>query len=64
MGFQVEFQALVKHSWGTLISFNGFVACVVSTSWITGICRMQLAINVQIPYDFGGLGGKAIYIGK
>ncbi|KAH7692516.1 ATP diphosphatase protein [Dioscorea alata] len=23
---------------------------------------IQLAINVQIPYDFGGLGGKAIYI--
>ncbi|XP_057500960.1 DNA repair protein RAD51 homolog 3 isoform X2 [Actinidia eriantha] len=27
-----------------------------------GICRIQLAVNVQIPVDFGGLGGKAIYI--
>ncbi|KAL6007945.1 hypothetical protein ACLOJK_033450 [Asimina triloba] len=25
-------------------------------------CRMQLAINVQIPVDYGGLGGKAVYI--
>ncbi|KAM3365468.1 hypothetical protein ACQJBY_015284 [Aegilops geniculata] len=25
-------------------------------------CRIQLAINVQIPVDYGGLGGKAIYI--
>lgn len=24
---------------------------------------MQLAVNVQIPPAFGGLGGKAIYIG-
>jgi len=27
-------------------------------------CRIQLAVNVQIPLDYGGLGGKAIYIGK
>lgn len=26
-------------------------------------CRIQLAVNVQIPADCGGLGGKAIYIG-
>lgn len=26
--------------------------------------RIQLAVNVQIPYDYGGVGGKAIYIGK
>ncbi|KAI9180222.1 hypothetical protein LWI28_002502 [Acer negundo] len=25
---------------------------------------IQLAVNVQIPREFGGLGGKAIYIGK
>ncbi|MFS7942597.1 putative DNA recombination and repair protein Rad51 [Helianthus anomalus] len=24
--------------------------------------RIQLAVNVQIPYDYGGVGGKAIYI--
>ena len=28
------------------------------------ICRMQLAVDVQIPQEFGGLGGEAIYIGK
>ena len=27
-------------------------------------CRIQLAINVQIPVEFGGLGGQAIYIGN
>lgn len=27
-------------------------------------CRIQLAVNVQIPVEYGGLGGKAIYIGK
>lgn len=26
--------------------------------------RIQLAVNVQIPVEYGGLGGKAIYIGK
>ena len=26
--------------------------------------RIQLAINVQIPVDFGGLGRKAVYVGK
>jgi hypothetical protein len=25
--------------------------------------RIQLAINVQIPVEYGGLGGKAVYIG-
>jgi len=28
------------------------------------VCRIQLAVNVQIPQGYGGLGGKAIYIGK
>lgn len=28
------------------------------------IDRIQIAVNVQIPHDFGGLGGKAIYIGN
>jgi hypothetical protein len=27
-------------------------------------CRIQLAINVQIPVELGGLGGQAIYIGN
>lgn len=26
--------------------------------------RIQLAVNVQIPVYYGGLGGKAIYIGN
>lgn len=26
-------------------------------------CRIQLAVNVQIPVDLGGMGGKAVYIG-
>lgn len=28
-----------------------------------GECSIQLAVNVQIPADYGGLGGKAVYIG-
>lgn len=28
------------------------------------LCSIQLAVNVQIPVDFGGLGGKAVYIGQ
>lgn len=27
-------------------------------------CRMQLAIDVQLPRCFGGLGGQALYIGE
>ncbi|GMP93817.1 hypothetical protein CsSME_00043503 [Camellia sinensis var. sinensis] len=27
-----------------------------------GIYRIPLAVNIQIPFDCGGLGGKAIYI--
>lgn len=27
------------------------------------ICRIQLAVNVQIPVEYGGHGGKAVYIG-
>ena len=26
--------------------------------------RIQLAVNVQIPGAFGGVGGKAVYIGR
>lgn len=26
--------------------------------------RIQLSVNVQIPLQYGGVGGKAIYIGK
>lgn len=26
-------------------------------------CSIQLAVNAQIPADYGGLGGKAVYIG-
>lgn len=25
--------------------------------------RIQLAVNIQIPLEYGGLGGKAIYFG-
>lgn len=28
------------------------------------IYRIQLAVNVQIPADYGGLDGKAVYIGQ
>lgn len=27
-------------------------------------CSIQLAIDVQLPHSFGGLGSKAIYIGE
>lgn len=36
----------------------------VSYRFVYTIYRIQLAVNIQIPYDYGGLGGKAIYIGK
>lgn len=26
-------------------------------------CRIQLALDVQLPEEYGGLGGQAIYIG-
>lgn len=30
----------------------------------TLLSRIQLAVNVQIPVDLGGLGGKAVYVGQ
>jgi len=36
----------------------------VNNSAHTDIYRIQLAINVQVPVDYGGPGGKAIYIGR
>ncbi|XP_039129355.1 LOW QUALITY PROTEIN: DNA repair protein RAD51 homolog 3-like [Dioscorea cayenensis subsp. rotundata] len=48
--------------------FGGGIHCkeVTEIGGVPGIGKtqlgIQLAINVQIPYDFGGLGGKAIYI--
>lgn len=67
--FQVESRESVKHNWGMdcLVEFN-YVICLVDFSTPmsshTRVYRIQLAINVQIPVDYGGLGGKAIYIGS
>ncbi|KAE9460006.1 hypothetical protein C3L33_08093, partial [Rhododendron williamsianum] len=47
---------------------GGGIACkeVTEIGGVPGIGKtqlgIQLAVNVQIPVDFGGLGGKAIYI--
>ncbi|KAI3499902.1 hypothetical protein L1887_35716 [Cichorium endivia] len=46
-------------------SANHTIVRGAQSPWIC--CRkrkplMQLAVNVQIPFDYGGLGGKAIYI--
>ncbi|KAF7139556.1 hypothetical protein RHSIM_Rhsim07G0028900 [Rhododendron simsii] len=49
---------------------GGGIACkeVTEIGGVPGIGKtqlgIQLAVNIQIPVDFGGLGGKAIYIGK
>lgn len=43
-----------------------FIVYLISTLHIYGMQnhRIQLAINVQIPVDFGGLGRKAVYVGE
>ncbi|PWA88217.1 RAS associated with diabetes protein 51C [Artemisia annua] len=47
---------------------GGGISCkeVTEIGGVPGIGKtqlgIQLAVNVQIPYDYGGLGGKAIYI--
>ncbi|KDO85795.1 hypothetical protein CISIN_1g0364642mg, partial [Citrus sinensis] len=49
---------------------GGGIGCreVTEIGGVPGIGKtqlgIQLAVNVQIPVEFGGLGGKAIYIGK
>lgn len=63
----MEYQALVKHNWGMGCFCCKFVSVkfgFVTVKDTIKVCRIQLAVNVQIPVDFGGLGGKAIYIGK
>ncbi|KAK1305737.1 hypothetical protein QJS10_CPA10g00811 [Acorus calamus] len=70
---EVEFQALAKHSWGMdsfieatkFIFYNSYnkqikkwLKCLIAPD----ISRIQLAVNVQIPADYGGIGGKAVYI--
>ncbi|KAJ9546286.1 hypothetical protein OSB04_018829 [Centaurea solstitialis] len=43
--------------------YGVFVLCVLPTKRNQfSQYRIQLAVNVQIPSDYGGLGGKAIYI--
>lgn len=43
------------------------IFCLFSAGGVPGIGKtqigIQLSVNVQIPREFGGLGGKAIYIG-
>ncbi|XP_071699648.1 DNA repair protein RAD51 homolog 3 [Rutidosis leptorrhynchoides] len=47
---------------------GGGISCkeVTEIGGVPGIGKtqmgIQLAVNVQIPYDYGGLGGKAVYI--
>lgn len=67
----MEFQALVKHKLGMLyhldflLSQFSTVPIILLFIVISGVyfLRIQLAVNVQIPLEYGGLGGKAIYIG-
>ncbi|KAI3971360.1 hypothetical protein MKX01_008204 [Papaver californicum] len=40
---------------------GGGISCKEVTE-ITISCRIQLAVDVQIPVGYGGLGGKAVYI--
>jgi len=60
---QVVSQGLVKLNWGMLCLLLNASAIDLLTK--CKLCfRIQLAINVQIPVEYGGLGGKAVYIGK
>jgi RAD51-like protein 2 len=60
---QVVFQGLVKLNWGMLCLLLIASTIYLSTKYKLSF-RIQLAINVQIPVEYGGLGGKAVYIGK
>lgn len=61
---------MVKHNWGMShmefchSNFFNDVICTQGHCIHILNCRIQLAVNVQIPVEYGGLGGKAIYIGK
>jgi hypothetical protein len=60
---QVASQGLVKLNWGMLHLVMSTSTADPPTKYIL-FFRIQLAINVQIPVEYGGLGGKAVYIGK
>jgi RAD51-like protein 2 len=60
---QVVSQGLVKLNWGMLCLLLNASAIDLLTKYKL-FFRIQLAINVQIPVEYGGLGGKAVYIGK
>jgi len=60
---QVVSQGLVKLNWGMLCLLMNTSAADLPTKYDL-FFRIQLAINVQIPVEYGGLGGKAVYIGK
>ncbi|GJU21132.1 putative ribonuclease H-like domain-containing protein [Tanacetum coccineum] len=52
-----------KTQLGSNLAFD-FFGCFINVPYRIANMRyrIQLAVNVQIPYDYGGLGGKAIYI--
>ena len=63
-------RALVKRSWGKAfcplnsLSFKFSILGIECLFFFYCLSyRIQLAVNVQIPIDLGGLGGKAVYIG-
>ncbi|ONM40627.1 recombination protein51 gene c [Zea mays] len=57
----VASQGLVKLNWGMLHLVMSTSTADPPTKYIL-FFRIQLAINVQIPVECGGLGGKAVYI--
>lgn len=62
---QVGYRGLVRLRLG-IICFTGFLYLLngfYSSVNFNLIFRIQLSVNVQIPREFGGLGGKAIYVG-
>lgn len=60
---QVVSQESVKLNWGMLYTILNANSDEDFTTKDLTFVRIQLAINVQIPVEYGGLGGKAVYIG-
>uniref|UniRef100_A0A0D9YAU9 DNA repair protein RAD51 homolog 3 n=1 Tax=Oryza glumipatula TaxID=40148 RepID=A0A0D9YAU9_9ORYZ len=59
---QVVSQESVKLNWGMLYTILNANSDEDFTTKDLTFVRIQLAINVQIPVEYGGLGGKAVYI--
>ncbi|KAJ4952442.1 hypothetical protein NE237_029274 [Protea cynaroides] len=61
----VYFAAIVARLWPALVKSVGLINTAIQSNQDTLLSqpiKIQLAVNVQIPVDYCGLGGKAIYV--